>query len=80
MSIIGYGKSMMKLYEKLRENRLKFNLTQSEMAHLLNLSEMTYSFLEYGEPLWDTKQIESEVYEIVKRLESESNCIDRLKL
>jgi transcriptional regulator with XRE-family HTH domain len=41
----------MKINELLVSIRKKHNLSQTEMAQKLNISEPMYKFLEYGEPL-----------------------------
>lgn len=47
----------MKLHLYLRKVRLHCNYSIEKMSELLDVSTMTYSFLEYGEPLWDTKKL-----------------------
>ena len=39
-------------------------MTKEEMSEKLGISTQTLSFLEYGEPLWDTKKIKKKVREI----------------
>ena len=41
-------------------------MTKEEMSNKLGITIQTYSFLEYGEPLWDTKKLKKMVREIKK--------------
>ena len=57
----------MELPAVLIEFRKKHNLSQTEMATMINISEPLYKFLEYGEPLWDTEPF----LERIRRLDDE---------
>ena len=59
----------MKLNELLVSIRKKHNLSQTEMAYKLNISEPMYKFLEYGEPLWDTEQLMERIRRVDDGLE-----------
>jgi DNA-binding XRE family transcriptional regulator len=58
----------MKLAKLLIKTRKKYSLTQSEMAYKLNISIPIYKFLEYGDPLWDTKALIKQVKSIDNEL------------
>jgi predicted transcriptional regulator len=51
--------------EFLMKSRKKLGLTVEEMAYELSISEPMYKFLEYGEPLWDTKPLRAKVREML---------------
>lgn len=54
----------MTLKKLLLETRKEMNLTQKELADLLELDETTIKFLEYGEPLWNTHPLCKKVRKI----------------
>lgn len=54
----------MTLKKLLLETRKEMNLTQKELADLLELDETTIKFLEYGEPLWNTDPLRKKVRKI----------------
>ena len=41
-------------------------MTKEEFAQKLEISVVTLTFLEYGEPLWDIKNLKKKVKEIKK--------------
>jgi DNA-binding XRE family transcriptional regulator len=41
--------------------RKELNLSQKQLAELLELDELTIKFLEYGDPLWDTKMLKKKI-------------------
>ena len=57
----------MELPAVLIEFRKKHNLSQTEMAKMININESLYKFLEYGEPLWETEKL----IETIRRLDDE---------
>jgi DNA-binding XRE family transcriptional regulator len=52
------------LKKLLLDTRRELNLTQKELADLLELDEMTIEFLEYGEPLWNTVPLQKKLRRI----------------
>ena len=48
----------------LKAVREHCKMTREEMAEKLGISAQTCAFLEYGEPLWDTKKLKKKVREI----------------
>ncbi len=52
------------LYLKLVREHCK--MTKEEFAQKLEISVVTLTFLEYGEPLWDIKNLKKKVKEIKK--------------
>lgn len=51
--------------EFLRQSRKKLGFTQQQMADELNMGLVFYQFLEYGEPLWDTKNLRKKVRDLL---------------
>lgn len=51
----------------LKKSRLEMGISAEEMANLINVSLPVYRFLEYGDPLWSTKELERKVEQIVEQ-------------
>lgn len=51
--------------EFLRRSRKKLGFTQQQMADELDMGLVFYQFLEYGEPLWDTKNLKKKVRDLL---------------
>jgi len=51
--------------EFLRKSRKKLGFTQQQMADELDMGLVFYQFLEYGEPLWDTKNLKKKVRDLL---------------
>jgi transcriptional regulator with XRE-family HTH domain len=47
----------MKLHTYLKKARKELGFTQEQMAEFLELPLSLYSFIEYGEPLWETESL-----------------------
>lgn len=63
------------LHELLKKSRQELGVTPHQMADLIRIDYSIYKFLEYGEPLWDTSNLERKVKEIVERYRK-NNSID----
>jgi DNA-binding XRE family transcriptional regulator len=66
----------MTLKKLLIETRKDLNLTQKQLAELLELDELTVKFLEYGEPLWDATQLQKKARKIIH--EAKNRNLDAL--
>lgn len=55
---------MMKLSDLLIKTRKELNLSQKQLADILELDESLIKFLEYGEPLWDTSKLKKKTRQI----------------
>ena len=51
----------MSISNLIMNTRKELNLSQKQLAELLELDELTIKFLEYGDPLWDTKMLKKKI-------------------